>query len=150
MKRFKIIIFSIFIVMFYSSCSYVHKTMQEPNIQVEFYKSDFIFSEQFTAEATQTFFFGLDFERLFSVKSASTESGSDILPSISSIPIVGGMQVLKPKSTEAFALYNLMEANPGYDVVFYPQYETIEVRPVGLSILVIKTVKVTARLGKLQ
>lgn len=43
-----------------------------------------------------------------------------------------------------------MNANPGYDVVVYPQYETKIERPIGLGIFKITTVKVTARLGKLN
>jgi hypothetical protein len=44
-----------------------------------------------------------------------------------------------------------MNSNPGYDVVFYPQYETKVFKPVlGIGFLTkISTVKTTARLGKL-
>jgi hypothetical protein len=45
----------------------------------------------------------------------------------------------------------MMKANSGYDVIFYPQYETNEVRPNGIGILIkTKTIKATARLGKLN
>jgi hypothetical protein len=45
-----------------------------------------------------------------------------------------------------------MSSNPGYDVVFYPQFETKVVKPfLGLGFLTkITTVKTTARLGKLN
>ncbi|MCS6832046.1 MAG: hypothetical protein NZ521_00590 [Flammeovirgaceae bacterium] len=44
-----------------------------------------------------------------------------------------------------------MKNNPGYDAVFYPQYEVKVVRPVGIGgLLKITTVKVTARLGKFK
>jgi hypothetical protein len=45
-----------------------------------------------------------------------------------------------------------MNVNPGYDVVFYPQYETKVFKPVvGIGFIVtITSVKTTARLGKLN
>ena len=45
-----------------------------------------------------------------------------------------------------------MKANPGYDVVFYPQFETVTKKPViGIGLFTkITKVKVTARLGKLK
>lgn len=45
-----------------------------------------------------------------------------------------------------------MDNNPGYDVIFYPQYETKVVKNIlGLGFLSkITTVKTTARLGKLN
>jgi hypothetical protein len=46
----------------------------------------------------------------------------------------------------------MMKNNPGYDVVFYPQYEAIVKRPViGIGLIYKKiTVKATARLGKMK
>jgi hypothetical protein len=44
-----------------------------------------------------------------------------------------------------------MYTNPGYDVIFYPQYETIISKPLLLGCIVkITKVKTTARLGKLK
>jgi hypothetical protein len=45
-----------------------------------------------------------------------------------------------------------MFTNPGYDVIFYPQYETKISKPaLGLGFIVkITKVKTTARLGKLK
>jgi len=133
-----------------ASCTSIHKTMKEPSTYVELYKNDFTYSEQVTADATQTLILGIDFERLFKSETASTTTGNSFLPSLASIPVIGGSSILTPKSTESLALYNLMIANPGYDVVFYPQYEITEVKPIGLRIFRTRTVKVTARLGKLN
>jgi len=54
--------------------------------------------------------------------------------------------------TANYSLYELMYQNPGYDVVFYPQYETVKNKPfLGLGFLYNKTtVRTTARLGKLK
>jgi hypothetical protein len=54
--------------------------------------------------------------------------------------------------TANYSLYELMTNNPGYDVVFYPQYETKVLKPIlGIGFLTkITTVKTTARLGKLK
>jgi hypothetical protein len=100
------------------------------------------------AEATSTTILGIDFSRLFTKKTGTIESGSAGGLSIASIPVVGN---LLSDKTANYALYELMSNNPGYDVVFYPQYETKVVRPIlGLGFLTkITKVKTTARLGKL-
>jgi hypothetical protein len=68
---------------------------------------------------------------------------------LASLPVVGN--VLGDK-TSNYALYELMNNNPGYDVIFYPQYEVKVVKPIiGIGFLTkITTVKTTARLGKLN
>jgi hypothetical protein len=45
-----------------------------------------------------------------------------------------------------------MKNNPGYDVVIYPQYDTLVVKPIlGMGFIeTITTVRTTARLGKLK
>lgn len=50
-----------------------------------------------------------------------------------------------------YALFNLMQKNPGYDVVIYPQVEAHRYAPVlGTDIYSKTTYKVTARLGRLK
>ena len=65
------------------------------------------------------------------------------------IPVIG--DVLYDK-TSNYALYELMQNNPGYDVVFYPQYEKKIEKPIlGIGFILKKiTVKVTGRLAKLN
>lgn len=61
--------------------------------------------------------------------------------------------ILRRRNKKAnYALFNLMNDNPGYDVILYPQFETIVEKPVmGCGFLKkTTTVKVTARLGKLK
>ncbi len=119
--------------------------MRELNTRVEFVKNDFNFSDQVTAEAKTTKILGIDWARLFKKKVGDTNGNANVV----SIPVVGNLLVDR---TSEYALYNLMENNPGYDVVFYPQYEKKVVKPfLGLGFIVkTSTVKATARLGKLK
>jgi hypothetical protein len=131
-----------------SSCSSVNKSMKEPNTLLNLTKSDFTLSEQVSAEATSVKIFGIDFARLFSQKTGSTASGAASI-NLASIPVLGNYI---SDQTANYALYELMNTNPGYDVVMYPQYETKIMKPIfGIGIITKKTtVKATARLGKLN
>jgi len=148
MKRFTKFVAFIAIVAAFTSCSTLNKSMREPNSRVEFEKKDFTLSDQVSAEATCTKILNIDFARLFSKTSGNVEGGAATMISLSSIPVVGNMITDK---TASYALYELMNANPGYDVVFYPQFETKVVKPIALGFLMkTTTVKTTARLGKLN
>lgn len=134
-----------------SSCTTINKSMREPNNRVQFTKSDFTLSEQVVGEATTTRILGIDFARLFMKKTGTVESPGSMasLINLASIPVVGGF--ISGEKTVNYALYEMMNANPGYDVVFYPTYEIKVVRPIGIGFLYSKThVKSTARLGKLN
>ncbi|MFQ3579040.1 MAG: hypothetical protein SNJ71_02735 [Bacteroidales bacterium] len=127
-----------------SSCTSINKSMREPYAKVDFVKSDFTFSEQLSAQATSTKILGIDFERLFMKKTGSIGGGE-----IFGIYYIIG-NIISDK-TANYALYNLMEENKGYDVIFYPQYETKVDRPLGIGFLFkITTVKTTARLAKIK
>lgn len=136
------------VVVTFTSCTTVNKNMREPNSRVNFNKSDFALSDQVTAEAQTTKYFGIDFSRLFLKNTGNIEGGAGAI-SLSSIPVVGN---LVGDKTTNYSLYQLMVNNPGYDVVFYPQYEIKVVKPIlGLGFLTkVITVKTTARLGKLN
>ncbi len=130
----------------------MHKTMREPNVRVELKKSDFTLSEQVTAEATTTKVLSIDFARLFKKKTGAVETGAaSAMINLSSIPVIGSI-AFSDDPTKNYALYELMQKHPGYDVVFYPQFETTVARPaLGIGFLFKKTtVKATARLGKLN
>lgn len=130
----------------FSSCSTLNKSLREPNVRVELNKNDFALSGQVSGEATTTTYFGIDFERLFTKKTASVD-GSGPIVSVASIPVIG--EVLGER-TANYALYEMVTKNIGYDVIFYPTYETKVVKPILLGIYKITTVKVTGRLGKLK
>ena len=119
--------------------------MKTPNNFVEFQKEDFDFSDQVTGEATTNTVLLIDWARLFNAKSGAT---SDQVTA-ASIPVVGSF-VIDP--TANYALYKMMEANEGYDVIFYPQYTTVVKKPfLGIGFIYKKTeVKATARLAKIK
>jgi hypothetical protein len=130
-----------------SSCMSLNNSMREPNIIVNFNKNDFSLSDQVTATAKSTKILGIDFERLFTRKTGFVKGSASSGLSLASIPVVGN---LAKDITSNYSLYELMVGNPGYDVVFYPQYETKVFKPIGIGfIMKITTVKTTARLGKL-
>ena len=138
----------VFVVTTLSSCIATNKTMREPNALVEFEKSDFTLSGQVAGTATTTRVLGIDWTRLFRANTGNVQSSGLASLSLASIPVIG---TYIADVTSNYALYELMEANPGYDVVFYPQFETVVKRPVLLGIIYSKTtVKATARLGKLK
>lgn len=139
----------LFASILFSSCSSVHKTMREPNVRVDLTKSDFTLSDQVKAEAQSTTIIGIDFTRLFTKKTTGSVEGGAAVISIASLPVIGNL--LNDK-TANYALYELMNSNPGYDVIFYPQYETKVVKPIlGIGFLTkITTVETKARLGKLN
>jgi hypothetical protein len=143
MKRIYIVLFATASIAI-ASCSSSNISMREPNSHVEFYKSDFTFSEQFSAEATQSKIFGIDFARLFKTTTGTVSGGTASF----AIPVIGSF-IQNP--TTSYALYNLMSDHKGYDVVFYPQYETVVEKPIiGLPIFVKTTVTVTARLAQIK
>ena len=147
-NKFLMLIVSIGIMMNLVSCKSVNNTMREPNVKVELYKSDFSLSDQVTGEARSLRIFGIDFARLFSKKTGTVDNG--LIPfGVANLPIIGN--VLQ-EATASYALYNMMESNAGYDVIFYPQYLTTTRKPVlGIGFIAKHTqVKVTARLGKLN
>ena len=132
----------------FASCTTLNHSMREPNTRVNFTKSDFTLSEHVSAEDKTVKILGIDFERLFKKETGVVDNGASSI-SLANMPVIGN--VLYDK-TSNYALYNLMFTNPGYDVIFYPQYETKISKPVlGLGFIVkITKVKTTARLGKLK
>jgi hypothetical protein len=121
--------------------------MREPSTRVELSKNDFTLSDQVSADAETTKIFGIDFARIFMKRTGTVEGAASV--SVASIPVIGNLMIDK---TANYSLYELMSNNPGFDVVFYPQYETKIIKPIfGIGILTkITSVKTTARLGKLN
>jgi len=129
-----------------ASCTTMNRSMKEPNSRVDFTKADFSFSQQVSGTASSTKIIGIDWSRIFMGKTGNIEGAINI--SLATIPVIG---TVLSDNTANYALYELMQANPGYDVVFYPQYETTSSKPIIIGFLYKKTtVKVTARLAKLK
>ena len=137
----------------FSSCTTMNHSMRQPNTLVNLNKSYFTLSEQVTAEATCTKILNIDFERLFTKRTGVVEGGGVGIGasgiSLAMIPVFGNFIADK---TVNYSLFNMMKDNPGYDVVFYPQYETKVFKPIlGIGFITkITTVKSTARLGKMN
>lgn len=146
----KVSLFLVFLLSF-TSCTLNSRLMREPNVQVRMNAQDFEFSKQLKGEATQVRVLGIDWKRLFNKTETGTVVNDNAAGGISlaSIPIIGDL-IVDP--TGNYALYDLMEKNPGYDVVFYPQFHTRTKRPfLGLGFIYSKTeVTVTARLARIQ
>jgi hypothetical protein len=144
----KLFTLGLFASLLATSCTTVNKSMREPNVRVELERDDFTLSEQVSAEASSKKIIGIDFQRLFKKNTGTVEGGAALI-NFASLPIIGNVLV---DPTANYALYTLMSNNPGYDVIFYPQYETTVEKPVlGLGFILTKTtVKTTARLGKLK
>jgi hypothetical protein len=126
--------------------------MREPNARVEFKHEDFEFSEQKTATAKTQKILGIDWNRLFLKETGgvnSDQSAVSGLISVASLPVIGTLLI---DNTANYALYEIMTENPGYDLVFYPQYSTKVKRPIlGLGFLY-KEIEVTAitKLAKIK
>jgi hypothetical protein len=146
-KATNFLVSSLVVLLTASACTSLNRSMREPTSAVKFTRNDFSLSQQVTAEATTITILGIDWIRLFSKKTGNINDGS-LSISVANIPVVGSLVSDKTKN---YALYNLMNQNSGYDVVFYPQYETKVIKPfLGIGLIAkITTVKATARLGKL-
>ena len=161
----KKLFFAVVLVMsgFLTSCSISNMAMKQPNNHIEFYKGDFIYSPQVTGEATSVKILMIDWARLFNWKAGDVngqnQAGQSVNLSVVSQavanPIAGVITAVIPVlgdygkgQVSNYALYDLMQKNPGYDVVIYPQYET---RKFVIPFIYSKTtVKATARLAKIK
>jgi len=118
-----------------TSCSSTLKSIAEPNVRFELTANDYVLSAPVTGQATVTRILGVDWARLFTTTAGFVKSNASIV----------GL-VLNPD--EYYAIYDLLEKNPGYDFVMYPQSTTKTVGIVGLYTNT--EVTVTARLAKLK
>ena len=117
-----------------TGCSAVFQQMMQPNVRFYQNTDDYEFSEQVTGEATVIRVFGIDWQRLFKMKKTADINNS-----------VVGKYV---KNADKYAVYDMLEKNPGYDIVIYPQ-SIVETH--GFAPIYTKTkVTVTARLGRLK
>lgn len=118
-----------------TSCSSTLKSLQEPRSHFEFTANDITVSAPVSGEATVTRVLGIDWARLFTSTAGFIESNASIIGALLN-------------ADEYYALYDLLEKNPGYDFVLYPQTTT---KTTGVQgIFTTTQVKVTARLGKLK
>ena len=142
MKKLGLLLICAIAVLFMTSCKTYKHSMREANAYVEYHAEDFDISGQVTGEATVVRILGIDWERLFGEeKIGTTPAFGTVIPTLG-IAIPDGAN---------YALYNMMQKNPGYDVVLYPQVEAYRHAPIlGTDLYSKTTYKVTARLGKLK
>ena len=141
MKKIALLLVCVVTMLMATSCHTYRHNMREPNVRFEFNSNDIELSSQLTAEAVVTRVLGIDWQRLF----GKVEVGTT--PFTAEIPIIGSFVTTGAN----YALYKLMQENPGYDVVVYPQVESYRKAPVlGTDLFSKTTYKVTARLGKLK
>lgn len=156
------------ILLILTSCSIQNRSMKSTSELLLLNVKDFELSEQVTASATVVRVFGVDWKRLFSWQTgvigdgiqtseiqvgtgyhsiSALDANNNDLTSISTfiLPVLG---TILRGNAPAYALNTLMQENPGYDMIIYPQYNRKKkVVPFFYS----KTeVEVTARLGKLK
>lgn len=136
----------------FTSCKPTLKSMREPNARMEWEKTDFEFSPQVRATVTSKRIFMIDWKRLFKPNTAIAKQDGVLpfsVPQAADMPIIGAG--FTPGTTASFALYKLMEENPGYDVIFYPSYTTKINAPIGVGLIYrVETVEVQARLAKIK
>lgn len=135
LNLFQLIIPALFACVF-ASCSNYHKTIKESNTLVEFKKDDFTLSEQVFGKATQVKVLGIQWSRLFKNSHAKT-----VLT-----PLVGSNVHIS--EGQSYALFDMLDANQGYDVVFYPSFESRKFKVWFFYTKIETTVR--ARLGKLK
>ena len=142
MKKLSMLLFCGIALLFMSSCHTYRHSMREPNAYIQYHAEDFTLSEQVTGEATVVRVLGIDWQHLFGKKEIGDTPDFGTV-----IPVIG----VNVDNGANYALFRLMQKNPGYDVVIYPQVETYRHAPVlGTNIYSRTTYKVTARLGKLK
>ena len=141
MKHLKNLTLVIIAVMTLASCSTVSKSMREPLVRFDITADDMELSAPVTGTATCTRVLGIDWEHLFSTSYAST--GIYVIGDLMNSNIVPG--------AKEFAVYDMIEKNPGWDFVVYPQYHTDNYRVWGLGLIYSRTTTtVTARMGRLK
>jgi hypothetical protein len=105
------------LVMFMTtSCSMKMSGLSDANAQLNLTSGDVTISELKEASATERLILAVDWKRLFKKEIGEVRrKGSGF-----SLPIIGGSTSFT--RSESYALYKLLQENPGYDAVLYPQF----------------------------
>jgi hypothetical protein len=125
-----------FIIVGLTGCS-SYKRMQSPPTLVEFKRQDFEFSEQVVGKATTVRVLGIDWAEIFSSKNGDFKNS------------VISSAAFTIDHTENKAVFNLLTKNPGYDVVFYPSFESTKTYIIPFLVSK-KNVTVRAKLAKIK
>lgn len=137
-----------FMSLYMMGCSSAYKSVYSPSNFVQFKKEDFEYSNQVSGEASETKILGIDWSRLFNTNGGNIGgySGSSMV----SIPIIGSVldPALSATKVNGYAVFNIIKDNPGYDAVFYPQYDYTAKS--FLFFYKTSKTKVTTRLAKIK
>ena len=122
-----------------TGCSSAYRSARQPSILVELNSSDYELSEPVTGTAHVTRVLGINFENIFN-SHLGDASSAVVGTSLDSFGLLSA-------SDKACAIYDLLEKNPGWDFVVYPQFIIT-----GKDYLVYSDtdIIVTARLGRLK
>ena len=142
MKKFRFLLIAAVALLAFTSCTSYSRLMREPNVRFELNGDDMVLSEPVSGTATVVRVFGIDWKRLLKFESATA-----------SAPVLGisPMEFVSMPDGASQAIYDLLEKNPGWDFIMYPQYKSESYRVLGLGLLYSETeTTVTARLGKMK
>ena len=142
MKKFRFLLILAVAMLAFTSCTSLTRTMREPNVRFELNADDMVLSEPITGTATVIRVFGIDWKRLFKAEYATACA-----------PVLGlsPMEFVSMPDGASQAIHDMLEKNPGWDFIMYPQTKSESYRVLGLGLLYSETeTTVTARLGKLK
>ena len=139
MKKISIILSVLAMTILMGSCMSTQLTLSGSIPEIHLKPEHLEITQPLEATAVTVRVFGIDWERLFNSRSAAIRA-SVYTP----MPLVD--------KTDMYAIYSLLKQNEGYDMVLYPQFNTVVRKPfLGLgSIYKVTEVKVTARMAKLK
>ena len=139
MKKISIFVVIAVMAILMSGCMSTQMTVSRSIPEIQLKPEHLDITQQLEATAVTVRVFGIDWERLFSSRSAAIR-GSVYTP----MPIVD--------KTDEYAIYSLLKQNEGYDMVLYPQFTRVVRKPfLGLgAIYQVTEVKVIARMAKLK
>ena len=107
MKKTSILVVVAVMAMLMGSCMSTQMTVSRSVPEIQLKPENLDITQQMEATAVTVRVFGIDWERLFSSRSAAIR-GSVYTP----VPIVD--------KTDQYAVYSLLKQNEGYDMVLYP------------------------------
>lgn len=115
MKKFKVVLAVALTAFIMSSCSYRMNGMSNSNAQLNLTSDDVEISEVKEVSSVEKLVLGVDWKRIGKKEVGQVRRKSSGIP----VPVIGANSFSR---TEAYALYKLLEENPGYDAILYPQF----------------------------
>lgn len=115
MRNFLFALLIAFAAVSTTSCTMKMNAMSDSNAQLNLTSDDVTISEVKEASAKETLVLGIDWKRIFKKEVGEIRrKGSGF-----SIPVIGNTSFTR---AEAYAIYKLLQDNPDFDAVLYPQF----------------------------